>query len=451
MATLGCLSYKMRGVPAFHFHLLTPNLHHAVHLNSSNMTSLRSILGGSRIKKKKSSSSTKARTSSSTASPLSSWPQAKSTNSSRKSLRDNDNDNTVYDDSSRLPYDRLAQPSRFLPVSSIRTVAQALHHGQATIFEPLPASHSGMSSVRIAQVLNYRTALPRAASISHVGGLLSGMGPTAVAREIDAAVRSGAVRRIVVLRRGGIGEVLIPAEQLEEMVSRSEVLDQPTKDGFLRYLRENPGAVRMPRVVVAGKGPLLLSAKQTDQLIRAGFLTAQHTGHDAGDPTASFSRPEDKYTFMSIEAVSRAASGSFAAVGGEGVLAESGGTGGFRTGAASGASSGEGLSLAVPGNGTFLKLVSAALVHLIALLEKTQYKEVPETVLKEKWDGGIASDHTGLAKRARGEFVGVLPGRTKKWKDFYGLSFDWILVEAVGTGIVEVFDTKSVGRGVRLI
>jgi hypothetical protein len=44
-----------------------------------------------------------------------------------------------------------------------------------------------------------------------------------------------------------------------------------------------------------------------------------------------------------------------------------------------------------------------------------------------------------------------MPGRTKKWKEFQGLEFGWVLQEAVGAGLVEVFETQSVGRGVRLV
>lgn len=318
------------------------------------------------------------------------------------------------------------------------------------MFDPLPPTHSGMSSVRVAQVLNYRAGLPRVASVAHVGALLSGAGgPTAVERAVAEAVRAGAARRIVVPRRGGIGEVLVDAAEFGDMISKAEgVVDKATRDGFLGFLRENPQAIRMPRVVVADQGGLLLNAGETDQLIRAGFLTA----HNEMSTGGSYSRPEDRYTLMSLENVSRAASGTFDAVGGVGAVTSSGGTGAGRAAAAAtGGVSGEGLSLAVPGNGTFLKLVSAALAHFTSLLEKAKYREMPETMLKERWDGGVASDAAGLAKRARGEFVGILPGRTKKWKDFYGLSFEWVLLEAVGLGLVEVFDTRSVGNGVRLI
>lgn len=39
----------------------------------------------------------------------------------------------------------------------------------------------------------------------------------------------------------------------------------------------------------------------------------------------------------------------------------------------------------------------------------------------------------------------------KKWKDFQGVSFGWVLLDALGSGVVETFETSSVGRGVRLV
>lgn len=74
------------------------------------------------------------------------------------------------------------------------------------------------------------------------------------------------------------------------------------------------------------------------------------------------------------------------------------------------------------------------------------------SILNERWDGGIAADgEQSQARKARGEFIGVLPGRTKKWKQFYGLRFEWVLEECVGAGLVELFETGSVGKGVRAI
>ena len=82
---------------------------------------------------------------------------------------------------------------------------------------------------------------------------------------------------------------------------------------------------------------------------------------------------------------------------------------------------------------------------------KSRFREIPIYLLREKWDGGIsADDPAAKAKKYRGEFTGVLPSRTRKWKQFYGLSFDWTLAECLGAGLVEVFETGSVGQAVRV-
>lgn len=432
---------QLRHAPLSHQNVI---LHIDNHV--ANMSSLRSILGGGKVKKKKSASSSSTPRKSSSSS-LSSWPRTKpSSASSSKSL--GSTPDNLYDSSLPLP----SHGPRQQPATVFRTVPEALHHAQSTIFDPLPESHAGMGSVRTATVLNYRASLPPVASVPHITALLStsGANPTAVAREIEQTIRSGQIRKIIVPRRGGMGETLIPTSELESLVSKAQekgLIDQATKSGFLSYLRSNPGSTRIPRTIPApdGRG-LLLDVKQTDALIRAGFLTAQ-SGQNSGDPVFGFSRPEDKYTLMSLETVSRAASGSLFAVGGSDVIHASGGTGI----PSSHDTLTSQLSLAIPGNGTFLKLVSAAVGHLVSLLEKATYREMPVSALRDRWNGGIAGDAASLAKRSRGEFVGILPGRTKKWRDFYGLRFEWVLDEALGAGVVEGFETGSVGRGVRLV
>lgn len=102
--------------------------------------------------------------------------------------------------------------------------------------------------------------------------------------------------------------------------------------------------------------------------------------------------------------------------------------------------------------GTHIKLLVAARNHILALLKKTKYKEMPLHVLAERWDGGVAAnDVKAERKKLRGEFAGVLPGKTKKWKVFYGMRFEWALEECVGAGLVELFETGSVGRAVRVV
>lgn len=109
--------------------------------------------------------------------------------------------------------------------------------------------------------------------------------------------------------------------------------------------------------------------------------------------------------------------------------------------------------LCLPNTGPYLRLLSEARDHLLALLTKAnKHRELPRDLLKERWDGGIAGqDEASKAARYRGEWKGVLPGRTKKWKQFYGLEFDWVLEECLGAGLVECFKTGSVGMGVRAL
>jgi len=109
-------------------------------------------------------------------------------------------------------------------------------------------------------------------------------------------------------------------------------------------------------------------------------------------------------------------------------------------------------TFSLPNMGTHIKLLVDARNHLLTLLKKTKHIEMPLDVLRERWDGNVAAhDIKAERKKLRGEFAGVLPGRTKKWKTFYGMRFEWVLEECLGAGLVELFETGSVGRAVRAI
>lgn len=162
----------------------------------------------------------------------------------------------------------------------------------------------------------------------------------------------------------------------------------------------------------------------------------------------------------SLVNISRAASGSVAAVGGDGAIHGAGNTGkesiviSHTTEPSSHSiTHSQTFQLALPNTGPYLKLLVAARSHLMSLLAKTRHRELPIYLLHERWNGGVASEDNAAtqAKKYRGEFMGVLPGRTRKWKQFYGLSFQWVLAECLGGGLIEVFETGSVGRAVRAI
>lgn len=436
---------------------------------------LRSILGGSnRVKKKpsgpkrSSSAGSNNRASPASSSWSDSLPRTKagtsSTTPAKPKPQGNEDEESgglrgEYAPDAPLPDSGLVHA--LATDLALRDVPQAMRYAQDRMFTPLPEQPSsyGLSSTRVADVLNFCRNMPKLTTTNHLHALLRS--PTAVERETAELVRAGAVRKLVILRRGagnraggGVVEFLLEAGELEGMVTASGALLEGTREAFLAWLKQNPAKLQVSASNVdRGGGDGTLTPEQVDQLVRGGFLTTYHN-FDIGHVSSGFARPEDRGTMLSMAAVSRAAAGSFAAVGGSDAIHSAGGSGGARSGGAQSRPDERGgdLSLAVPGQGAYLKLMTAALSHLTSTLAKSTFKEMPEGLLRERWEGGVANDskqHAG--KRGRREFAGVLPGRTRKWKEFYGLSFDWILHEAVGAGLVEVFETGSVGRGVRLL
>ncbi|KAH7035118.1 serine-threonine protein kinase 19-domain-containing protein [Microdochium trichocladiopsis] len=418
--------------------------------------SLRKILGGSgRVKKPSAKRPSTTSSSSWTASLPRSKPAAKHTGKTTTTTTSKGDD---YDDDYDLFDDKLDDHGLVRALATdlnLRDTSQAIHYIRAHMFSPVPEQAAGMGSVKISEVLNFRKNLPRIVSVSHIQALLT-CSPSAVEREIAELVRSGFLLRIVVARRGDIGDTLLLATEFAQLVQDSPSLGDDTKASFLAHLRQNPGR----QTIDAGS---CLTSKDVDHLIKCGFLTSHHIGATSfasmSETMNLYSRPEDKGTLTSLEVVSRQATGSLGAVGGQAAVYMAGGSAGGSSqhhhhhhhGAAASATD---LKLAVPGNGTFLKLVSSALEHLVALLTKanSKFRELPESVLRDRWDGGISKDEPRYAaKRSRREFAGILPGQTRKWRQFDGLAFDWVLQEAVGSGLVEVFETGSVGRGVRAL
>ncbi|TAQ89697.1 hypothetical protein B7494_g1986 [Chlorociboria aeruginascens] len=319
---------------------------------------------------------------------------------------------------------------------NLRDVAQTIMYIQGTMWSGMPEQRGGMNSTRIAEVLNFRSSLPPIVTVSHVHSHLQ-RSPTTVEREIAELIKGGSIRKTVVGGRGSLGEALILVNELDKMIQNSN-LEVALKESFTELLHRNPTALAIPRS--------WLTTDDAKSLMHVGFITSSTPSWTS---TNVFSRPGDgsRGTVTSLESISKAASGSIAAVGGEGAVHAAGGSGGGARSVGVGD-----FSLAIPNTGPFLKLTAHARSHLLSLLSKSKFREAPESLLRQRWDGGIAvDDSASAARRNRGEFAGVLPGRTRKWKQFYGISFEWILGECVGAGLVEVFDTGSIGRGVRAL
>lgn len=183
--------------------------------------------------------------------------------------------------------------------------------------------------------------------------------------------------------------------------------------------------------------------------MRAGFITAATPTWTAADV---FSAPGEgaRGTLASLTSIASAARGGTSQVGSEGVVHAAGGSGGRAAGTEGGMGD---YSITVPNVGAFLKLLTGARTHLVGgLLGKTRFREMTEGGLREKWEGGGEGGGRGNeGRRERGEFGGVPRGRTRWWRVFWGVEFGWVVRECVGAGMVEVFETGCVGRGVRVI
>ena len=300
------------------------------------------------------------------------------------------------------------------------------------MFDEIP-ERAGMNSVRIAEVLNYRKALPPMISKAHVHALVSS--PTRAERDIAALIAQGELKKVAIPGRSISAstayEALVLTQDWIEVVNSAQLGSSSEK--YKQYLKDDPSGAPF-------------NVEERLFLFKAGFLTSassMSSSTDVYDSTTST-------TMTSIASISKAASGSAAAVGGSGAFhGAGGGTGGLQTAP----SSGTDFRPSLPNTGAFLKLLNGATQHLMHLLSKSKYSEAPMSLLRERWNGRVAAD--GAARKATGynkdPFAEVLPGRTKKWKQFYGLKFEWVLAECLGAGLVEVFETGTVGKGVRAL
>lgn len=231
--------------------------------------SLRSILGGSgRVKKKTSSTlssrpTAKPSSSSSSASPSPSWasslPRRKPGVGAKAATK-----NKVGNDDDLFGDDKLDDFGLVTALATdlrLRDTPQAIQYIRTRMFTPVPETAAGMTSTRIAETLNYRRNLPPIVSIAHVQALLSS--PSAVEREVAELTRQGFLRRIVVPRRGVVGEFVVLASDYETSLKKTTALSDNARENLLNFLASNPDSQ------VLGRDALRPSEIQ--ELVHAGF------------------------------------------------------------------------------------------------------------------------------------------------------------------------------------
>ncbi|KAL1304936.1 hypothetical protein AAFC00_003848 [Neodothiora populina] len=323
-------------------------------------------------------------------------------------------------------------------------VVSLMRYIQASAWNAIPERAAGMNSTRIAEVLNFRKSLPKVVSMAHLQAVSKSS--TATDRELARLTQAGVVRKINVLGRGkggaAMGEGLVLTEDWTRLVEESADLDDAVKEKYKKTLGENPTALNIDVTT--------FEPKETSDLVSAGFLTFTSS---LANNAELFARPGAWSLGTPSAIATSAATGTLAAVGGHGAVHEGGGGGGgLHPSSRVQTKPGGQLTFSLPATGSYLRVLTEARTHLLQLISKSspRHKEATKDILRERWDGGIpADDPSSRAKRARGEWTGVLPGKTKKWKTFYGMDFVWILEECLGSGAVECFDTGSVGLGIR--
>ncbi|KAI9808261.1 MAG: hypothetical protein M1825_004718 [Sarcosagium campestre] len=400
-------------------------------------------------------------------SPFGSLPQRKAISRTASKASDAGHDN-VFDDEERL--NDVGLISALATDLSLRDVAQSIRYIRSHMFDEIPERGSGMSSVRIAEILTFRQYLPPIATVNHVQALLSN--PTHTEREIMELVRRGTVKKLVVPNRGDGGciaaDVLVLTEDWEHLIRHSESLGNDYSERFLSIVRQNLLRRRF--------SSSMFSEDEIRALMHAGFLTVFDPSLQQ-TPTAAFSRPSRSSSspLNSISfAGSTAPSGSVAASGGPLGVHEVGGSGGgnsaLRRGVGilfsadarsssqnhlqrSSSDGGGDVQMSLPRMGSYLRLLDSARAHLASLLSKSKNHEAPLSLLQERWDGGVPlTDNAVADPRPKSTHRrGAAAGRTRKWKHLYGLKFEWALGECVGAGAVELFETGSIGRAARLL
>ena len=334
------------------------------------------------------------------------------------------------------------------PRGVAQDVSNLIRYIHAHMWTEMPDRAAGMGSERISEVLRFRDALPRIVSVAHLHALSTSS--TNTERELARLIARGAVRKVVVPGRGkggaAAGEGVVLTEDWKTSIRESSRLSDQVREKYLSLMDAHPATGVVPTTP--------LSSEEVRELVQAGYLTSPSAL--SANLSNLFAQPGASSLSTIGQSGSKAATGTLAAVGGSGAIHDSGGGGSvlatsqtrhnnIRSGPQ------QSMTLSLPSTGAYLKLLVNSRQQLLNLLKQLspRYKEATLELLREKWDGNIPTDAASRAKRMRGEGSTVLPGKTRKWREFWGLEFDWVLAECVGSGLVELFETGSVGIGVR--
>jgi hypothetical protein len=112
-----------------------------------------------------------------------------------------------------------------------RDVPQYMEYVRNRMFSDIPERASGMNSTRIAEVLNYRRALPPIVTVAHIDALSSSS--TRTERDIVELTQAGILRRVTIPNRGvgsaAVGDGIALVMEWQRMVRADPNLDDDLK------------------------------------------------------------------------------------------------------------------------------------------------------------------------------------------------------------------------------
>jgi hypothetical protein len=110
---------------------------------------------------------------------------------------------------------------------NFRDVPQYIEHIRTHMFDDIPVRAAGMNSTQIADVLNFRKALPPIVTVAHVDALSNSA--TRTEREIVELAHAGVLRRVVIPHRGtgaaAVGDGIVSIQEWRRLVHTHPDLD----------------------------------------------------------------------------------------------------------------------------------------------------------------------------------------------------------------------------------
>ena len=227
----------------------------------------------------------------------------------------------------------------------------------------------------------------------------------------------GSVRAVQVPVRGRLEAYLVRTEDLVEGVRACEGLAEGVGEKFVAVLTGGSGE--------GAAGGEKFSVAEQAQLIHAGYLTLVPAGValTSASSLLSIAAPG---TATSLQTTRREPA----------------------SGLEAGPSAQHTHLFAMPHLARYVNLVQASVSHFLSLVPKASREAVLHG-MREKWVvGGAISRALGRTRKGPSSVVAL--HKQHRWRELFGIEFDFVLREALGKGLITLFETGSVGQGIRL-